>query len=120
MDRMQRQKEAVAMEKLRLLLPQMGDMVRALALAKCEWDIDKAVQMLRSFHSANLDKVNLITKVSLLAVVAAATALAAQGLQHQGGSRNCSSSSSSRLGNSVSSSRQCSSICSSSGDSWTW
>ncbi|WIA29267.1 hypothetical protein OEZ86_011775 [Tetradesmus obliquus] len=62
MDRMQQQKEAVAMEKLRLLLPQMGDMVRALALARSEWDIDKAVQMLRSFHSANLDKVNLITK----------------------------------------------------------
>jgi hypothetical protein len=66
MDRMQQQKEAVAMEKLRLLLPQMGDMVRALALARCEWDIDQAVQMLRSFHSANLDKVNQITKVRRL------------------------------------------------------
>jgi hypothetical protein len=63
---MQQQKEAVAMEKLRLLLPQMGDMVRALALARCEWDIDQAVQMLRSFHSANLDKVNQITKVRRL------------------------------------------------------
>jgi hypothetical protein len=63
MDRMQQQKEQVAMDKLRQLMPQMGDVVRALALAKSEWDIDRAVSMLRSFQVAHLDKVNALNKV---------------------------------------------------------
>jgi hypothetical protein len=63
MDRMQQQKETAAMDKLRQLMPQLGDMVRALALSKNEWDIDKAVSMLRSFQVAHLDKVNALNKV---------------------------------------------------------
>lgn len=62
LDRMQQQKETVAMDKLRLLVPQMGDKVRALALAKTEWDIDAAVAMLRRFQVAHLDKLNGINK----------------------------------------------------------
>lgn len=50
------------MEKLRVLMPQLGDMVRALALAKSDWDLDKAVNMLRSFQVAHLDKVNVMNK----------------------------------------------------------
>lgn len=63
MDLMQQQKEAAAMEKLRQLMPQLGDMVRALALSKAEWDIDQAVAMLRSFQVSHLDKVNALNKV---------------------------------------------------------
>lgn len=51
------------MEKLRQLMPQLGDMVRALALSKAEWDIDQAVAMLRSFQVSHLDKVNTLNKV---------------------------------------------------------
>lgn len=63
LDRMQQQKEAVAMEKLRALMPQLGDVVRALALAKADWDIDLAVNMLRSFQVAHLDKLNTLKNV---------------------------------------------------------
>eukprot|EP00775_Hariotina_reticulata_P007910 gene7910-8106_t len=56
LDRMQQQKETVAMEKLRVLMPQLGDMVRAMALANADWDVDQAVNMLRSFQVAHLDK----------------------------------------------------------------
>lgn len=62
MDLMQQQKEAAAMDKLRQLMPQLGDMVRALALSKAEWDIDQAVAMLRSFQVSHLDKVNTLNK----------------------------------------------------------
>lgn len=65
MDLMQQQKETAAMDKLRQLMPQMGDMVRALALSKSEWDIDQAVAMLRSFQVAHLDKVNTLNKVGV-------------------------------------------------------
>ncbi len=65
MDLMQQQKETAAMDKLRQLMPQMGDMVRALALAKADWDIDQAVAMLRSFQVAHLDKVNTLNKVGV-------------------------------------------------------
>lgn len=54
------------MDKLRQLMPQMGDMVRALALAKTDWDIDAAVSVLRSFQVAHLDKVNMLNKASAL------------------------------------------------------
>lgn len=63
LDRMQQQKEAVAMDKLRVLMPQLGDVARALALAKSDWDIDLAVSMLRSFQAAYLDKWNTLNKV---------------------------------------------------------
>jgi hypothetical protein len=63
LDIMQQQKENAAMDKLRQLMPQLGDMVRALALSKAEWDIDRAVAMLRSFQVAHLDKVNTLNKV---------------------------------------------------------
>ena len=63
LDRMQQQKEAVAMEKLRVLMPQLGDVVRALALSKADWDLDLAVNMLRSFQVAHLDKINILNKV---------------------------------------------------------
>lgn len=69
MDLMQQQKEAAAMDKLRQLMPQLGDMVRALALSKAEWDIDKAVAMLRSFQVSHLDKVNTLNKVGKCAAV---------------------------------------------------
>lgn len=62
LDRMQQQKEAAAMERLRTLMPQMGDVVRALALSKADWDLDQAVSMLRSFQVAHLDKVNNLNK----------------------------------------------------------
>lgn len=65
MDLMQQQKEAAAMDKLRQLMPQLGDMVRALALSKAEWDIDQAVAMLRSFQVSHLDKVNALNKVGV-------------------------------------------------------
>jgi hypothetical protein len=61
---MQQQKETVAMEKLRVLMPQLGDMVRAVALANADWDVDQAVNMLRSFQVAHLDKVNMMNKAS--------------------------------------------------------
>lgn len=64
MDLMQQQKETAAMDKLRQLMPQMGDMVRALALSKADWDIDQAVSTLRSFQVSHLDKVNMLNKVS--------------------------------------------------------
>jgi hypothetical protein len=66
LDRMQQQKEAAAMERLRTLMPQMGDVVRALALSKADWDLDQAVSMLRSFQVAHLDKVNNLNKARCL------------------------------------------------------
>lgn len=77
MDLMQQQKEAAAMDKLRQLMPQLGDMVRALALSKAEWDIDQAVSMLRSFQVSHLDKVNTLNKVGGGGGAAAAVACTA-------------------------------------------
>jgi hypothetical protein len=64
------------MDKLRQLMPQLGDMVRALALSKADWDIDQAVSMLRSFQVSHLDKVNTLNKVSSRAGRASCVGLA--------------------------------------------
>jgi hypothetical protein len=63
-NKVQQELENAAMGKLAALMPQMGDMVRALALAKASWDVDAALGMLRQFQVANLDHLNALSKVS--------------------------------------------------------
>lgn len=48
--------------QLAALMPALGGRLRAFALAKTEWDVDAALNMLRSFQVAQLDKVNAIIK----------------------------------------------------------
>jgi hypothetical protein len=62
-EKVQQEKEDAAVEKLASLMPQMGGMVRALALTKTNWDVESALSMLRQFQVACLDKLNAVTKV---------------------------------------------------------
>ena len=50
-DKLQKEKEAQALEKLLLLLPRLSPVTHAIALEECEWDAEKALSMLRSFQS---------------------------------------------------------------------
>jgi hypothetical protein len=49
--------------QLSALMPALGSKLRAFALAKTDWNVDAAVELLRSFQVAELDKLNAITKV---------------------------------------------------------
>jgi hypothetical protein len=44
-------------------MPALGGRLRALALTKTDWDVDAALALLRSFQVAQLEKLNVITKV---------------------------------------------------------
>ena len=68
LNKVQQELEDVAMGKLAALMPQMGDMVRALALSKVNWDVDAALGMLRQFQVANLDHLNALSKVSQISI----------------------------------------------------
>eukprot|EP00877_Chromochloris_zofingiensis_P010773 jgi/Chrzof1/594/Cz01g21190.t1 len=62
LEKLQQEKEVAALEKLAALMPQMGSMVRALALAECGWDVDEALGMLRQFQVSHLDKLDALSK----------------------------------------------------------
>ncbi len=47
---MQREKETLALNKLKLLVPQLGPPLHALALQECNWDAERAVVLLRQFQ----------------------------------------------------------------------
>jgi hypothetical protein len=53
------------MQKLSALMPQMGPKAHRLALAEVDWDVDAALNMLRAFQVACLDRINALTKVRL-------------------------------------------------------
>ncbi|GBF97152.1 hypothetical protein Rsub_10339 [Raphidocelis subcapitata] len=61
-ERMQTEKENLAVEKLSALMPSLGAKLRAHALAKTDWDVDAALALLRSFQVAQLEKLNAISK----------------------------------------------------------
>lgn len=61
-ERMQQEKEETAVEKLSNLMPALGSRLRAFALAKTDFNVDAALQLLRSFQVAELDKLNAISK----------------------------------------------------------
>jgi hypothetical protein len=63
MDKLQQEKEHKAAEKLQALMPQLGPSVRALALQECQWDIDRAVLLLRRFSVAHSDELRVLQKV---------------------------------------------------------
>lgn len=61
-ERMQQERENMALEKLAALMPSLGSKLRAFVLTKADWDVDAALSLLRSFQVAQLDKFNAITK----------------------------------------------------------
>lgn len=55
-EKLQQEKENLAMAKLQALMPQVGSMVRALALAESNWSVEEALGVLKRFHGAHADK----------------------------------------------------------------
>ena len=62
-EKLQKEKEAKAMEKLQVLVPNVGPAVLALALEECAHDVDHAVVMLRRFQVAKGKELSTIHKV---------------------------------------------------------
>lgn len=63
-EKLQQEKEESASTKLQSLMPQLGSIVRSLALKETEWNVDKAALLLRRFHVANASKLVILQKVS--------------------------------------------------------
>eukprot|EP00887_Chlorella_sp_A99_P003746 scaffold7.g3746.t1 len=62
LEKQQKEKENKAMEKLKLLAPQLGPAVRAMALQECDWSEDKAVVMLRRFQVGTVEELLKLQK----------------------------------------------------------
>eukprot|EP01024_Parvocaulis_polyphysoides_P068794 TRINITY_DN83970_c0_g1_i1.p2 TRINITY_DN83970_c0_g1~~TRINITY_DN83970_c0_g1_i1.p2 ORF type:complete len:419 (-),score=89.49 TRINITY_DN83970_c0_g1_i1:150-1355(-) len=60
--KLQSEKEHAAMEKLQVLMPTLGTMVKALALQESLWDVDAAAALLRKFQVACADDLATIQK----------------------------------------------------------
>ena len=67
MEKLQIEKENYSMEKLGALMPQLGGMVRALALAETGWNIEQALDLLRRFYANHADKLKTMNKVGRVA-----------------------------------------------------
>jgi hypothetical protein len=63
LEKMQAEKENIAMEKLSALMPQMGAQVRVLALQEAQFDVEHAVQTLRKFATEHEDQLKGLQKV---------------------------------------------------------
>ena len=61
-DKIQKEKEARALDKLLLLLPRLSSAVHAVALQECNWDEETALQMLRRFQSEKSKELEDILK----------------------------------------------------------
>jgi hypothetical protein len=61
-DKLQKEKEDRAMGKLRLLLPQLTPATHAVALQECEWDDERALQLLRRFQTAKAEDLEALRK----------------------------------------------------------
>lgn len=62
-EQMQQEKEQNALQKLAVLLPQLGFFSRVVALRETAWDVDKALTLLRRFIAENDLKLKAIHKV---------------------------------------------------------
>lgn len=65
-EKLQQEKEDAAMSKLQSLMPQLGSIVRDLALKEVDWNVDKAALLLRRFQVSNASKLTLLQKVMLM------------------------------------------------------
>lgn len=63
LEKMQAEKENMAIEKLSALMPQMGAAVRVVALRQAVFDVDTAVGLLRRFHTENEEALKALQKV---------------------------------------------------------
>jgi len=61
-EKLQQEKENAAMGKLHGLMPQLGFLVRALALQETDWNVEKAALLLRRFQLANTNTLNQLHK----------------------------------------------------------
>ncbi|EFJ51906.1 hypothetical protein VOLCADRAFT_120332 [Volvox carteri f. nagariensis] len=61
-EQMQLEKEKTALQKLSILLPQLGFFVRVVALRETNWDVDKALALLRRFVAENDLKLKALQK----------------------------------------------------------
>ncbi|GMH39198.1 hypothetical protein BSKO_07096 [Bryopsis sp. KO-2023] len=62
LEKLQLEKEDAAMSKLHGLMPQLGSIVRDLALKETEWCVEKAALLLRRFQVANASKLSQLHK----------------------------------------------------------
>lgn len=62
-EKLQQEKEDAAMSKLQSLMPQLGSIVRDLALKEVDWNVDKAALLLRRFQVSNASKLTLLQRV---------------------------------------------------------
>ncbi|GLC44339.1 hypothetical protein PLESTB_000480600 [Pleodorina starrii] len=61
-EQMQMEKEKNALQKLAILLPQLGFFARVMALRETNWDVDKALALLRRFVAENDLKLKSLQK----------------------------------------------------------
>ncbi|KAG2450160.1 hypothetical protein HYH02_000262 [Chlamydomonas schloesseri] len=61
-ERMQQEKEQNSLQKLAVLLPQLGFFSRLMALQETDWDVDRALGLLRKFVAENDLKLKAIHK----------------------------------------------------------
>ena len=62
-EKMQAEKENLALEKLSALMPQMGTSVLVAALKETQFEVDPAVAMLRRFSTEHEEKLKAVQKV---------------------------------------------------------
>lgn len=62
-EQMQLDKEKNALQKLSILLPQLGFFSRVMVLRETNWDVDKALPLLRRFVAENDLKLKSLQKV---------------------------------------------------------
>lgn len=64
-ERMAQEKEQNALQKLAVLLPQLGFFARLMALQETSWDVDRALTLLRRFVAENDLQLKAIHKVGV-------------------------------------------------------
>lgn len=62
-ERMKLEKEQNAVQKLSILLPQLGFFTRIMALRETDWDVDKALVLLRAFSAEKEVQLKVLSKV---------------------------------------------------------
>ena len=63
-EKMKIEKEQNALQKLAIFLPQLGFFTRLMALRETDWDIERALGILRQFAAENDVKLKVLHKVS--------------------------------------------------------
>ena len=63
-EKMQEEKENMALEKLSALMPQMGSSILVAALKETAFEVEPAVNMLRSFSTDQEENLKALHKVS--------------------------------------------------------